>query len=380
MRRYLWSCLASLLIMHVFAPSVSATPFKSIVAFGDSLTDVGNVFSLTSSNPLYHPDPPPELGYVNGRLTNGNNWVDDVASLLGLPDPQASLNGGTNYAYAGAKSGLGTNARFPSPTYPPNPSLNVDRVGTQIDSYIVAHASFQSDQLVLLWAGANDLRDVVGPADILTVVNNLDGEIRTLAAAGAATIVVPNQLDLSLAPFFSSNPVQQQQALLVVTTFNTLLAARLQALRSDPTLDVNIIGVDMFGLSHEVVANPGAFGFTNITDPVVTFVPPNTFTIASNPNGYLFQDLIHPTAQFHQLIAGAVVDAIEVQEPGTFSLMGLGLVGLSFWQVRRKLRASFPRSGFSSCIRLAPRLQRRACAGTGRALSKPPHRGARRCI
>jgi outer membrane lipase/esterase len=230
--------------------------------------------------------------------------------MLGLPDPQASLNGGTNYAYAGAKTGLGTNLRFPSPTYPLNPPLNVDRVGTQINSYITDHTSFQSNQLVLLWSGANDLRDVTGLGDILTVVNNLESHIRTIDANGGKTIVVPNQLDFSLAPFFLSDPARRAQALFVVTTFNTFLAARLDALENDPSLGIHIISVDMFGLSHEVAANPAAFGFTNVTDPVVTFDPSTgTFSQVSNPDGFLFYDLIHPTAQFHQLIAQAAVGA-----------------------------------------------------------------------
>jgi phospholipase/lecithinase/hemolysin len=95
-------CLSGLLLMYGSVQNAGAIPFSEIVAFGDSLTDAGNVHFLTSSSP-YHPDPPAELGYVGGRTTNGNNWVDDLASLRGLPDPQASLNGGTNYAYAGAK-------------------------------------------------------------------------------------------------------------------------------------------------------------------------------------------------------------------------------------------------------------------------------------
>ena len=35
-----------------------ALPYRRLVAFGDSLSDAGNVFHLTSAEPVrYHPDP-----------------------------------------------------------------------------------------------------------------------------------------------------------------------------------------------------------------------------------------------------------------------------------------------------------------------------------
>lgn len=333
----LTSSIVALLVIPVPIQKAAAAPvFSSVVSFGDSLNDAGNVHVLTSGPP-YHPDPPAELGYFNGRATNGPNWVDFVADGLGVAPPQASLNGGTNYAYAGAKTGFGTNSRFPSPTYPLNPPLEVNRVGTQIASFIADHTSFQSSQLVLLWAGANDLRDVQSPADILALVDNLEAHIRALATAGATTVVVPNQADFSLAPFFSGNPVQQAQVLAVVTAFNTLLDLRLHALRNDPSLGgVDLVDADIFALSRDVTANPAAYGFSNVTDPVVTFGM-GGFTVG-NPAGYLFYDIIHPTSQFHSLIAETVVTVLhsaQIPEPGTLPLMGFGAVILALCRKRK---------------------------------------------
>ena len=43
--------------------------------------------------------------YSDGRFTNGNVWVQDLAQNLGLPAVKPSLAGGTDYAYGGAETG-----------------------------------------------------------------------------------------------------------------------------------------------------------------------------------------------------------------------------------------------------------------------------------
>ena len=84
--------LVLLLVTPVAAPAF-ASPITQIVAFGDSLSDTGNDLIAFGS-----PQPP----YYQGRFSNGPNWIDDLAGKLGVPDPQPSLAGGTNYAYGGA--------------------------------------------------------------------------------------------------------------------------------------------------------------------------------------------------------------------------------------------------------------------------------------
>ena len=79
------------------APTVAApgAPYTALYAFGDSLTDTGNV-SLATFGLL------PAAPYADRSFSNGPVWAQDLAQSLGLPPLQPSLAGGTDFAYGGA--------------------------------------------------------------------------------------------------------------------------------------------------------------------------------------------------------------------------------------------------------------------------------------
>ena len=72
--------------------------YSTIYSFGDSLSDVGNVYSATGG---LVPIPP----YYNGRFSNGPNWVDDLSAKLGLGTVSPSAAGGNDFAVGGAQTG-----------------------------------------------------------------------------------------------------------------------------------------------------------------------------------------------------------------------------------------------------------------------------------
>ncbi|MBV8095233.1 MAG: SGNH/GDSL hydrolase family protein [Acetobacteraceae bacterium] len=290
--------------------------YDRIVAFGDSLSDAGNVFHLTSSDPAaYHPDPPPALGspsfsaYYMGRASNGPNWVDQLADRLGLPRAAPSLDGGSNYSYASARSGPGTIERYPSPTYPPNPPVTVLRVGAQIDAFVAAEGRFKPDDLVTLWVGANDFRELIlGQTSVSDIINNIAQHVQTLDSLGAQTILVPSQVDLSRPPVF-----QPYAAVLhsLSVQFHESLAARLQSLMADPAIKARIVPVDAFTAMERVFGDPAAFGFTNLTDPALTFDPATgAFSQVADVGGYFWRDTIHPTTKAQAIFAEAALDAL----------------------------------------------------------------------
>ncbi|NJM47697.1 MAG: hypothetical protein HC860_17305 [Alkalinema sp. RU_4_3] len=108
--------------------------------------------------------------------------------------------------------------------------------------------------------------------------------------------------------------------------FDGLLAFRLnQVERRLPTVDV--IEVDLFSMTEAIVANPQAFGLSDITTPLVTVSGP-----AVNPNAYLWWNGNHPTTAGHQLIAGAVQSALQGRGSSQFVENGLAFVANRFTQ------------------------------------------------
>lgn len=307
--------LATILIVPFASGSLQAQiPFNKygyridrIVVFGDSLSDAGNVLERNLAQPGSFVDPPPFLPplfgntplYFEGRATNGPNWVDYLADSLFLERPIASELGGMNYAFSGAKSGQGTNTRSPSVTFPGNQPLEVDRVGLQIDNFLAAHGAFQRKQLIIVWVGANDLRDVTGIEDIFVAIDNVESHLREIVANGGRKILVPNQLDATLAPFFQipGGPSSDEVGF-VTRLYNFLLTLKMIQLSFDPGLwPARIIPVDMFSLTSELETDPR---FTNTTEPALNLI---AGTLASNPDDYVFWDFIHPTTRAHSIIA-----------------------------------------------------------------------------
>ena len=71
----------------------SASSFSSVIVYGDSLSDNGNLYAL--SGDTYPPSPP----YYDGRFSNGPVAVEQLAADLGVPL--------YDFAVAGATSGVG---------------------------------------------------------------------------------------------------------------------------------------------------------------------------------------------------------------------------------------------------------------------------------
>ena len=86
----------------------AASPYSSMVVFGDSLSDSGNAaIAVGATAPAitgntYIPSHPylPSADFSNGPV-----WASDVASALGVPLLPSFIPGGTNFAVGGATTG-----------------------------------------------------------------------------------------------------------------------------------------------------------------------------------------------------------------------------------------------------------------------------------
>lgn len=286
----------------------NASAYSTLYVFGDSLSDTGNVFTATGGLPL--------APYFNGRITNGPNWVDALAGNLGL-DSTASLQGGTNFAWAGAPTGAPFTSSVPTLTQ-------------QVAGYLAATGGFADPSgLYVVFGGGNDVRQ----GSITGSVSNITAMISDLAAAGATTFLVPNLPNIGITPEAQAGgPAVVAGATFLSTTFNAQLADALPGLATG--LGVTIFELDIFGIVNDIIANPGAYGFSNTTSrcyegPLGVGGPAPT---CANPDEYLFWDAIHPTSAAHQILGNAASSVIPV--PAAVWLFGSAL-GVLGWARRR---------------------------------------------
>jgi outer membrane lipase/esterase len=305
-----------------------AVPFSSLVVFGDSLSDSGNnafVFDnvgvppfplgARTPTPIDGPNFIPTAPYASNRYSNGPVWVEQFATALGL-SAQPSLQGGSNFAFGGARTG---------PAGSSFPFSLVDQVNTFLNA---TGGVASSNSLYIVAGGGNDARDALAaafgggnPASLISAYASNIGLILTeLGAAGADDILLLNVPDIGKLPAVQSlGPEAAAAATALSAAFNQALALTLASLPSSLQDEVQIL--DLFGLLDQVFANPGALGFTDATSACA--VSP---ACIADPQGTFFWDGIHPTSGGHSLLAQAAL--AMVPEPGTVLLIGLGLVAL----------------------------------------------------
>jgi phospholipase/lecithinase/hemolysin len=291
--------------------SQSAPPNSSgysvIYAFGDSLTDAGNVQTVSLGKV-------PSAPYVNGEFSNGPVWVQDLASQLGLPVPQPSVKAGTDFAYGGAETGT-------TPTHQANP---ID-LPSQLDQFKIQYPHPDPNALYAVWAGNNDVIDAANAAmadpakanaDVSATVANIDNFVLGLASMGAKHFVIPEVPDIGKTPEFEAKGAQASAtASSVAAQFDNSLVASLGNLEATQGLKFDI--VDTYHLLDDAVAHPSAYGLTDVTDPVWTgnYTDPNSgvlrATTPATQNQFLFWDTLHPTETGHAVVASAAASGLH---------------------------------------------------------------------
>jgi len=290
-----------LTLLALISPLAIASPIGTVnqlVVFGDSLSDNGNAAIAAAS--LGIPFPP---------LSNGPLWIDQLAAKLSLPDPQPflALTGGTNYAIATAQTG----------------SNALSGVSDQLALFAGAHlAGLPADALYTFWAGANDVFNGGNP---VLAADNIFNNILSLAGGGGKYFLWLNLPDLGLTPRAIAAG-QTVPANLASTAFNTEWAINLGKLQAQ---GIDVVGVNVEALFAQIVANPGAFGFSNVTSPGQG---------QANPNSYLFWDEEHPTTAGHALVANLALADLAAPEPASVAVVALGLLSLVLLK-RRKTKA-----------------------------------------
>jgi phospholipase/lecithinase/hemolysin len=329
------TCVLLVLSASCLLTNAHAGTIDAINAFGDSLSDVGNIFNLTGGAE-------PAAPYVNGQFSNGNVAVQDLALDLGLAPLTPSRLGGTDYAYGDAQSGstLYNTAGL-------GDILDLDGPSGQIAQFAAANPTgADPNALYTIWIGANDLAAIPASAtpgdvaaDIGAIVENIDSAINALAGLGAKNFLVITVPDLGLTPDARTAGTSAAASALSAGFDNTLVngSSPLPSLAAIAAGDaINISVLNTYLLLDSIVASPGSYGFTNVADPCLTGeVNFAGGTPCATPNQYLFWDGDHPTAAGQALVADAAL-ALVTPEPASSLLVAIGLFGVAGLLVRRR--------------------------------------------
>ncbi len=341
--RYLRLGILSLCIAGgCFPLPALAQNFTGMVSFGDSLSDIGNtvgLFTETEARVLtgYNPN-----FYFNNRYSNGPVWVDRLHANLGFGgigtisrNNGVTVLNGTNFAWAAARSGTGNNFLL-------IPNLQ-PQVGFYTDQLAANNPALPDPATTLftLWIGGNDVfahveeDDPVTPAQVAT---NISTAITNLYNAGGRSFLVPNLPPIGQSPDYLNDPIKGPKASAFASGVNSQLDLSLDALSGILT-GIQIIKLDINQIFLDVIANPAAYGLSNVTERAYTPLPGETppfpyGSVVGNPGEYLYWDSAHGTATVNVLIAEAAYAAV-IPEPSTWALLlGGAIAALSFARKR----------------------------------------------
>lgn len=314
----------------IFTQSSYATTIDKIIVFGDSLSDNGNIYSLTTNAkkaipliPIIPKNPP----YYDGRFSNGLVWIEHVAKQMNV-----KLE---NYAYGGSWAESAVDSWLVVP-------FGLDM---QVSYYLVAAAlDFHKFQhLYVIWMGGNDYIQGRSDADYATTntVESIKKQMEWLLYYGANNIALVNLPDIGSAPVAAEKgPAFVAAVNKLARMHNTKLAAMVADMRKAYP-DANIALIDVKEYYDDIMSHPEKYLLKNTQDACYTGgfflqkMMANNLEIAAakeakinilqnaslqtayftsmsaangddhcaNPDEYLFWDNIHPTRIVHQAFA-----------------------------------------------------------------------------
>ncbi len=286
-----------LLLFLLLSLPCAAGGFPALVAFGDSLSDMGNRWLATGKSD------------IKFRRT----WVAQLAGqgMLDLPGFKpsglTSYYGGSNYAVGGA--GTEYTAKQAS-------ARNREQHLTQQISGRYLNAAFNTDgvnkeALHVIVIGANDLMLAsIGPAQLasqwsaldqegIAVARSTEGQIEKLAGAGVTRVLWGNIFNVAQAPALAlrANALGETLAPLYLAAITKAAvahnaemdAAMIRLTKTHPAL--RLVKLDLFARFSEIAADPAKYGFTDVR------------TGANDQKHVFSADGLHPTPQGHKMLA-----------------------------------------------------------------------------
>jgi len=316
--------------LFALAGNVQSQTFSSVVVFGDSLSDSGNI--LQSYEPLAQ-----SLGFEipDGASFTTNPdpvWAEIVARTFGASVTN-SLADGTNYSWGGACVNPNGPCENPVPT-----------THQQINQHLSGPSADPPNTFYMIWGGVNDISAVAGENQsnpqgaldgTLQAADAYIDQIQGLQDAGARYIVVLNLPDAGKTiNAQNAGPVAAAGLSKLARDYNEALDTGLDS------LEHGIIPINAFALMNEIIENPGDYGFTSIdeiackpgSNPLRSEGGLESIVCGPTDLGYLspprtdetyfFADGSHPSGAVHAAVANTVISTITA--PVQVSLGGEG--------------------------------------------------------
>jgi len=279
--------LPTMLATFILAACASIPPpatIDRIVVFGDSNVDNGNLLRITDGA---LPRPP----NWKGRNSNGPNVAEYLADRLAVKHD--------NYAVSGAFSGEeNIFVRFA-----PNLAATIGRTGVsaQIEQFAKEGKSLGPQDVVILWAGSNDIFGIkradteLLQTRIAQVTRNLETALNRLVGYGARRIVVATR---------TPREALENENDLNGIDLNRAIAAMARGFSE--RVGVKVIVYDAYASIRDMMLNPARYGFSQV-DALCMSVPAcvgerfeDGLRVA---DGYVNWDAAHKTTRVHHLMA-----------------------------------------------------------------------------
>lgn len=289
-------------------------PFNSMVVFGDSFSDVGNI--------------QPGVWSWSGRYSDGRVWHEYVAQYFGLSPLTPSSQGGMDYAWGGATTDGSYIDAFSTALNATVPGVS-QQINTYFDDLIdnnsptKGNAAASPDSLHVLYSGYNDYwwyvyrnyttsegQDLNFTNVYTTVANEIFENVHRLYDAGARQFLVANVMKMST---WAEAGTRTQQVLdvydVLVTGHNELLSKLLMEFDESHT-DTTVYQFDVFASFECLNERKDYLGIQNVHDPC----HPNESEDCGDIFGYKFWDWYHPTTHAHYVQSTSAIQNIYEKE------------------------------------------------------------------
>lgn len=310
------------LVLFLFAMRLgNAQPFNEMIAFGDSLTDVGNVAGLTE------PGFSPRINgyYKETHFSDNILWIETLANYWKLPQRTPGRSNsttlppkpkGNTWAWGGSEAAKGS-VQQDGVTEP------VPNLLKEVNQYLANHKP-HIKTLYAIWSGADNLLigGKFGPKAAKEAVAAVEIALRRLEKAGARHFLIFNMPKLGDTPSAQSGGrIDELAANIYSDSYNKALRKMLKELRQDSSFAANLYFVNVYeelvlvvdAVKRGKTYKPRFFvpgppvAINNVTDQGLDYFN----ATGAFPANYLFWDDVHPTTQGHQVVAGLVLRAID---------------------------------------------------------------------